>query len=162
MSGSFLWVTLGLSATLLWGVGYVFLKPVKDVNPMIIQTMFGFGSGLCNVLAMAMWSAYTSQSGAPFVEAWTSFAANETSLNLIGYVMCHMLAGLLFVIASQLENVPLSILTAMTSAYPVVTTVLVFVLFEEYKTVRLDYAVSGLVLTVTGCTLLALSPRSTD
>jgi hypothetical protein len=49
-------------------------------------------------------------------------------------------------------------LTALTSIYPLITTLIGFAAFAEWRAVRLSMAVPGLGLAVVSCVLLALSP----
>ena len=157
------WIFWASLATVLWGSGYVFLKPVnKEVNPLVIQILFGVGTFVCNLIAMGIWAAVSSSpsssTATTFIEPWKILLDHRENWYLVGYVLCNAFAGLVFLYTSTLPDVPLTILTALTAAYPLVTTIIVFGLFREFDTIDLRLAIPGLVVTMTGTVLLALAP----
>jgi hypothetical protein len=155
------WIVWALTATILWGAGYSFLRPTGDVNPLVSQILFGGGTFVCNLTVMGIWAAVTGDGDSltTFVEPWQALFRHRQSWFLLGYVLCNSFAGLAYLYASTLPDVPLSVLTALTAAYPLVTTVILFAVFQEFEKIDLRLAIPGIIVTATGCALLALSPK---
>lgn len=156
------WVICGVLATILWGSGYAFLKPLGEgTNPFVSQILFGVGTTISNLVAMMIWAAFTGDDDfkTTFIVPWENFFRTRESWYLLGYVLCNSFAGLVYLYASTLPEVRLSVLTAFTAAYPLVTTIILFVAFREFDKIDLRLAIPGIIVTATGCALLALSPK---
>jgi hypothetical protein len=159
------WLVWAGAATVLWGVGYMFLKPAGAVAPLVTQTLFGAGTFVLNMLAMGVWAAANNQQNDgsardAFLQPWRDLQTNpnQNGWYLIGYVAANSFAGLLFLVALTYPEAQVSVVTAFTSGYPTVTAILVYVIWKEYKNVDLRLAIPGMIVTVVGLVLLALSP----
>jgi RsiW-degrading membrane proteinase PrsW (M82 family) len=138
---------------------------VGSLDAFVVQVLFGAGTVILNLAGMGIWAlAAGSLSGqAPsdlFRQPWQTMFANPSSLYLIGYVASSAFAGFAYLMAASNPEVVLSILTALTAAYPLVTTILMFAIFREFDKINLRLAVPGMLLTAAGCILLALSPKA--
>ena len=158
------WIFWGVLATVLWGSGYAFLKPAGEVNALVNQILFGAGSCVLSLIVMGIWACATGDgdSTTTFLEPWRALARNKSSWYLVGYVVCNCGAGLAYLYASTLPDVTLSILTAFTAAYPLVTSIILFATFREFDKIDLRLAIPGIIVTATGTALLALSPKPTS
>jgi drug/metabolite transporter (DMT)-like permease len=156
------WLLWAILATIGWGGAYVFLKPAGPVAPLVIQVLCGGGSMVLNLLAMGIWALATVDPSKTFLDPWRSMARNPSSLYLIGYVSATAFGGFAYLTAASMPEVPLSVLTALTAAYPLVTTTFMFAIFREFDKINLWFAIPGMILTSVGCVLLALSVKPTS
>lgn len=156
------WLLFGMLATVLWGTSYGALKPAGDVSPFVTNTLVGIALVTSGVIGLAV---ATDGQGAAFRASWRALAEpaaqsapGTRGLYVLAYVVTGVVAGYCYLYASQIPGQSISILTSLTSVYPLVTTLIGFAAFAEWRTVRLQMAVPGLGLAVVACILLALSP----
>lgn len=153
------WLIWAILATVSWGSGYAFLKPLGKVSPLVIQILVGAGSFVINLVAMGIWSFVTDE---PFDKPWQDLVRNgNNSLYLIGYLCANVFANLAFLVSiNSAPNVSLSIVTALTAAYPLVTMIIMFAWFREFEKIELRIAIPGMIVTTIGCAMLALSNKN--
>ncbi len=154
-----LWIWLGLGATVLWGGTYALLKPAGAVSPFVTNVIVGALGFVTGLLGLAVESR---SDPSRFNAAWLDLGIDNRWIYILGYSVANVVAAYLYLYATQLPGVQISVLTAMTSCYPLVTTLLCFLFFAEWKRVRLALAVPGLALATASCILLAMSPLPAD
>lgn len=156
VDGNYVWLIWAALATFGWGGAYTFLRPMVGMSPMVLQILFGVATSVFNLIALAIWSSVSSTS---IKTPWDALLISPNAPCVIGYVVLSAAAGLSYLYASKQPNVNLSVLTSLTAAYPLVTTLIMFAVYQEYEKLDLRYAVPGLALTTTGCILLGLATK---
>ena len=149
------WVWWSFAASLAWGGAYAFLRPTGPISPWVVQILYGLGSAFLNTVGMFLFSPNWRQD-------WTSGWRQE-HLYLLGYIFLNSIAGFAYMAAAQYASSKnVATITAISSTYPVITTLILFLVYKEYRNVDLSLAIPGLALAATGCALLAIAPRPTQ
>lgn len=146
------WLIWSFVATVCWGVAYTFLRPAGAVSPWVVQILYSGGSLLLNVVGLIIWSTFP---GNGIRQIWTTLSIQHIYIS--GYIIFSSVAGFAYMLAAQQNPLLVPTITAITSAYPVVNTILLFLIYQDYLRVKLQFALPGIALVVTGCILLSLS-----
>ena len=147
-----MWLLFALIAPLLWGTGYVMLKPLgSQVSPWIITFIFGVTQ--CFISIFFIWG----QSN--FSKLLTTIQSKNLIFWILSYAILVIAGSYCNLTAIQYRNVSLSIVTALGTLYPVVTSILCFIFYKEYDKVYLFKFLLGTLCLVTGTTLLAFSNK---
>jgi hypothetical protein len=148
------WLIFTILATVLWGASYTSLGPATGVDVSVIQMVVG----VTNVLASAVLFLTSWGTAAGAREQWIILTQNYKWLYVGGYAFAAVAGSLCYLYATKQQGAPIFLITAVSSAYPLVTMALEFILFASYRRVRLQMALPGMVLIAAGCALLAFSP----
>ncbi len=148
------WLIFTVLATILWGASYTSLGPATGVDPSVIQMVVG----ITNVLASAVLFLTSLGITTSAREQWIVLTQNYKWLYVGGYAFAAVAGSLCYLYATKQQDAPIFLITAVSSAYPLVTMALEFILFASYRRVRLQMALPGMVLIAAGCALLAFSP----
>ena len=149
------WLFLCLSATLLWGTSYSLLKPIGLMSPLILQCLTGFGQILLGSIVLII---SFSGNWNEIKKTWQiSLDSNTKILLLITYILLNFIASNCYLRATQLPNVSIAIITSISSCYPIITTLLAILFYNEAKNISLSWAIPGFFFNTLGCILLAFS-----
>jgi len=149
------WILPATLATLFWGGGYSALRKFSSsLSPYVIQVVNGSYLLVCNLIALAIVTKTTEGFAASFL---------NMTLALFGYLSIYCVSGVIgsffYLYAANLPNVPISLLTAYTSCYPLVTIVINFCVWREYEQMDMRLAGPGIGCVVIGIVLLSLAKK---
>jgi uncharacterized membrane protein len=147
------WQFLSVAAPILWGISYTALKPATDVHPCINF----FISGSCYLIVSIIWMMNFTTPLTSTLTAFQFLGVNFRWLYLCLYTMISIAANVCFTLANWSQDAPISIITALSSAYPAITFIGSCIFFKEYQRIKLSLALPGIILIIGGSILLALS-----
>jgi uncharacterized membrane protein len=148
------WLIWGFITVACWGCGTIFLKPTRNLDALVIQTLIGIAYVLFSLIGQII------VSNGDITPLW-KVLRESNNLYVLGYVIGMTLGTFTYLYAAVLPGSSISILTAMTWVIsPVITAVLAFAFFKEYENVDLRLTIPGIILIMAGGTLLALSPKA--
>jgi drug/metabolite transporter (DMT)-like permease len=146
-----LWVILALAAVLAFGGAFAALRPLNasdsHVSPFLVM---GIDSALNIVVCVVGFLIAARHHYREEAEALTPRNLGWICAYGVGILIGNMC--LLF--AARQPNVKVSVLTVLTSAYPIIT---ILLCFNEWKELKLQFVIPGAVLTLSGVVLLCLS-----
>lgn len=175
------WLIPTIVATVGWGGGYAWLRPVQGVSPFIIQILYSSISAIASLIAMLIY--YPGNNGADnrangsssgtidsdnntssttlgeFRHQWKLLTQERVNWCILGYIGFFTVAALAYFYAIQVKGASLAIITALTSLYPCLTLIVTFIIFQDHTKHNLYLVVPALVLLVVGGVLLVLSKK---
>jgi drug/metabolite transporter (DMT)-like permease len=144
-------------ATLGWGVQsllVVFIHQFK-VHPLVLETVYGLLTCTINLVALIC----TTGTRTAFTSYWEVLGSAAALSTVLVYCFLNIGATVAFLYAAKLDRISISVLTATTSAYPLITLVLAWAFLRDYQHVQVSYSVTGIVLVVLGLIFLSLSSK---
>jgi drug/metabolite transporter (DMT)-like permease len=142
------WVIYAVLAAILWGIGYTFLVPVSiKLHAYTISTVYGFFTFVTNLLIVVI------------IHDTKDFAEiNNVKIivYLAIYVSCLVAANIVFLLGYSTSNINPGVYILISSSYPVIALILSYFIFDK-KNIDPYYGTFGIILTVTGCGLLAFA-----
>lgn len=145
-----LWFVLAILSAIVYGAAYPILHYLKDINVCLIQSTYGLTTLAVGCFSIAVSGSITQDS----LDAWTS----GTSIGLLlAYCACLIAGNYLYLAAVQSPGAQVSVVTAMSSAYVVITLLLAFAIYQEYKNLNLYIAIPCILAITGGAVGLAFS-----
>jgi drug/metabolite transporter (DMT)-like permease len=156
------WLLLVLISIICWGIGNSLLRPLGSstlypINPLVLQCLLGLGNVLLILIIMLFINRNNIYN---FTIDFSNIAETRSIIIIFFYILINFIALYSYYSAVQLPNAPLSIITAGSSCYPVITMIILCIFYQEYKIISLSYALPGIFCVVLGCILLAFSSNT--
>jgi drug/metabolite transporter (DMT)-like permease len=148
-----LWITLGVGAIVCWGVAFACLKPLSDhLSPFFLQFLTCVVGSVIH--GLILWGEGT------FTDSWILWSSSKWLAGWsIAYTLFSLIGTLCYLFGSQVTNASLSVLTALTSVYPVVTIFIMFIWSHEIQQLKLPFALPGILFCLVGAVLLAFARK---
>jgi drug/metabolite transporter (DMT)-like permease len=143
-----IWILYPIICSVLWGIGYTLLQPVSaKLTNYTINAIYGGSLCITNLIILA-----ATYNFADFVilKDW------KLALYLTFYVIIFIVASFVFLYGYGYDGINAGIYTLISSTYPVITMLLSFIFFNQTN-INPYYASFGVVFTLVGVSLLALS-----
>jgi hypothetical protein len=140
------WIFFSVIIVIAWGAAFAALQPL-NISPWLIILIDGLS--LCIVYTIVFLIAERHD----LTLIWRSLTLAQFGW-ILAYVVGISLGNCLFFFVVRQPGTKVAILTAITSAYPVVTLSLSF---SEYNKINLKFALPGFVFAITGVVLLAFA-----
>lgn len=139
--------------TFMWGSAYVLPRFFTHISPILIQLLNGI---FVTCFATLYFICFYGTS--------VGIEWNKLSWNVVGWISLYSFfsctASVLYFYVSQLPNTSLSILTAITSCYFLITSLWLMLLYQDYKNFILSRFISSLLLVSSGVILFAFSKNN--
>ena len=119
-----MWEVVGIVIGVLWGIGYTIIRPSGlEHSPFILNIYYGVFYTICNTIG----SICIQDVQHPEHWMWSKTQV----LYFLAYAVCMTFATILYNIAAMKSQVQISVLTALTCCYPIVTWLGGLLFFKE-------------------------------
>jgi drug/metabolite transporter (DMT)-like permease len=143
-----MWVIYPVICSILWGIGYTLLQPVSaKLTNYTINAIYGGALCIINLIILAATDKFNDFI---LLRDW------KLALYITFYVILFIIASFVFLYGYGDIGVNPGVYTLISGTYPVITMLLSFIFFGQ-NNINPYYASFGVVLTLIGVSLLALS-----
>jgi drug/metabolite transporter (DMT)-like permease len=145
-----IWIIYPIVCSVLWGIGYTLLRLVSDkLTSFTINGIYGLILFIVNLIASI---ALKNLNNLTLLKDW------KTSLYFSSYIIIWVVTAFIFLLGYNSDGVNAGIYTMISSTYPVITFILSFLLLDQ-KGFNPYYVSFGIIFTIVGVSLLALSKK---
>jgi drug/metabolite transporter (DMT)-like permease len=156
-----LWIIFCVLCVVAWGgqytVSHVF--DAKKPSPFLVIGIVSIVTLLTSIVGQLIWMRIKQTSWA---DEWRPFREDRYQVFAcaIGYGALSSAGNVFYLIAKSLSPNSTGLITVITSLYEVVTMIMTFILWQEYKNLDLRLAIPSLILAPFVVVMLVLSRKS--